>query len=128
MKTITRRLVLVVFALLFAGSVFAEEQTRLPEVSFCLPSKSKTTLSKDQYVTLTIDGPVLVYDSTVIPPAEVVPYVNHLLEAKSVVYIGVHIREGTTYGDVVRAMDVLRKTNARSIGISVVEVPSGLRG
>jgi len=124
MKTLSRRWTIVILGLLFSTSVFAEEATRYPEVSFCLPSKSKVTLTKDQYVTLTIEGPVLAYEGDVIQPAEVVSYVNHLLETKKVSYIGVHIREGTTFGEVVGAIDVLRKTNAKSIGVSVVELGS----
>lgn len=54
-----------------------------------------------------------------------VEYVNTLLKTKDVSYIGVYTREGVKYGDVVRAVDVLRKTNAKNIGISMTELPAG---
>ena len=84
-------------------------------------------MSRDQFVTLVIDGPVLMYESTPIPNDEVVAYVNKLLQMKGVAYIGLYIRDGTTYGDVIRAVDTLRKTNTKSIGVSVTPTPMSRR-
>jgi hypothetical protein len=51
--------------------------------------------------------------------------VNKLLSVRDVSYIGVYTREGTKYGDVVRALDILRSTKAKNISLSMVELPLG---
>ena len=74
---------------------------------------------------MVIEGPHISYETNQIPGTEVVEYVNKLLEVKNVSYIGVYTREGTKYGDVVRALDVLRGTKAKNIGLSMTELPLG---
>jgi hypothetical protein len=123
MKPITQRILLAFFAIGLSSSLVAEQRREYAEVSFCVPGGSKHPIARDQFVTLIIDGPVLMYESNAIPDAEVVSYVNELLQGKNVSYLGVYIREGTTYGDVIRTIDTLRKTNTKSIGVSVSSVP-----
>lgn len=50
---------------------------------------------------------------------------NNLLKLNKGSYLGVYSREGVKYGDVLRAIDVLRKTDAKDIGFSMIEVPAG---
>lgn len=125
MKFITFRMLVAVFALGLCARVLAEEKRDYPQVSLCGPGGSKTPPNPDDFLILVIEGPNLSYDKTPIAGTEVVEYVNKLLEIKHVSYIGVYTREGTKYGDVVRAIDVLRGTNAKNIGLSMKELPLG---
>lgn len=127
MKTIAQRILSAVFAIGLCSSLLGQNQKEYAQVSFCVPGSSEHPMSRDQFVTLVIDGPVLMYESTPIPNDEVVAYVNKLLQMKGVAYIGLYIRDGTTYGDVIRAVDTLRKTNTKSIGVSVTPTPMSRR-
>ncbi len=123
MKAITPRHVLALLLVCVAPIMFAQGEPAAAEVTFCTPGNSKNPLPRDQFVALTLDGPVLMYESDAVPNSDVVAFVNGLLETKHVTYVGLYIREGTSYGDVVHAVDLLRKTNAKSIGVSVSNVP-----
>ena len=52
-------------------------------------------------------------------------YVNETLKSKNASFLGIHIRQGIKFGDVVKALDELRKTDAKSIGVSMVELAPG---
>jgi hypothetical protein len=54
-----------------------------------------------------------------------VEYIDTALKAQGASYLGVHIREGVKYGDVVRALETLRLTSAKSILVSLAELPIG---
>ena len=116
---------LAVFAFSLCAAVRAEDKPTYPNISFVGPGSGKTTISRDQFVLLVVEGPYLSYEGQPVPSAGVVDYVNNLLKIKRVSYIGVHSREGAKYGDVVRALDLLRKTNAKDIGVSMIELPAG---
>ena len=125
MKLMTTRLLIAVFALGLCADLLAEEQREYPRVSLCGPGGSKAPKTKEEYITLVIEGPSLSYEANPIPGTDVVEYVNKLLEVKNVSYIGIYTREGTKYGDVVRALDILRGTKAKNIGLSMAELPAG---
>lgn len=125
MKKITLSFVLAGFAIAVCSQLGAEQALDYAQVNFCVPSKTTKTIHKEDLVTLVIDGPVLVYDSSPIPENQVIPFVNELLANKHALYIGVYIREGTKFGDVMRAVDLLRKTNTKNIGISVAQISAG---
>ena len=82
-------------------------------------------MPKESLVLLVIEGPTLSHEAKTIPDAGVVDYVNNLLRLKNASYLGVYAREGVKYGEVVKALDVLRKTNAKDIGVSMSELPAG---
>jgi len=125
MKLTTYRLLMAVFALGLGAELLAEGKQEYAQVSLCAPSSSKTPPPPNQFVILVIDGPNLTYDANPIPSTDVVDYVNKLLETKDASSIGVYAREGTTYGDVVRAIDLLRETRTKNIGISTRALPYG---
>lgn len=125
MKPITYRIIAAVFAIGLCSPLLAEEQPAYPRVSLCGQGGSKNPTNRDEYIILVIEGPNLSYETSRIPGTDVVEYVNKLLEVKKVSYIGVYTREGTKYGDVIRAIDILRETQAKNIGISMTEIPVG---
>lgn len=125
MKLMTYRLLIVVFAFGLCADLLAVEQQEYPRISLCGPGGGKNPVSRDEFITLVIEGPTLSYEANPIPATEVVEYVNKLLDVKNVSYIGVYTREGTKYGDVVRALDTLRGTKAKNIGLSMTELPVG---
>jgi biopolymer transport protein ExbD len=125
MKLMTYRLLMAVFAAGLGTGVLAADKSELARVAMCGPNKSVNPPGPEKYVMLVIEGPTLSYDANPIPAADVVDYVNQLLATKNVSEIGVYAREGTTYGDVVRAIDTLRATNAKNIGISMKELAFG---
>lgn len=125
MKLMTFRILIAVFAIGLYGDVFAAEKQEYPQISLCGPGGGRTPPDRDEFIILVIDGPTISSDTKPIPSAEVVEYVNKLLELKKVSYIGVYTREGTKYGDVVQAIDILRGTKAKNIGLSMKEIPVG---
>lgn len=116
---------LVILAVCFSGSSFAGDHGDYANIVLCPPGVSKNPMPKDKFITLVIDGPVIFYDTTPISDSDVLSYVNTLLETKRVSYIGVYIRQGTKYGDVVRGLDMLRKTTAKDVGLSMTELAPG---
>ena len=125
MKLMASRLLLALFAIGLCADVFAQEKQEYPRISICGPGGGKTPVGPDEFITLVVEGPVLSYDKNLIASTEVVEYVNKLLEVKKVSYIGVYTREGTKYGDVIRAIDILRGTTAKNIGLSMQELAPG---
>jgi len=93
--------------------------------SLCAPGSSKNPVPKNEVLVLVIEGPMLSYDAKPITATGVVETVDDLLKANQASYIGVYTREGIKYGDVVRALDVLRQTTAKNIGVSMSELPAG---
>ena len=125
MKAITYPVLMVVLATGFCAGALAADKREYPQITANFPSHAKTTISRDELITLVIEGPTITYESNAIPSAGMVDYVNNLLKAKNVSQIGVYTREGASYGDVVRAMDSLRETNAKNIGLSMAALPVG---
>lgn len=125
MKQMTYRTLIAIFAIGLCAEVLAEEKPAYPNISFVGPGSGKKTVSRDQFVLLVVEGPFISYESQPIPSAGLVDYVNNLLKIKNVSYLGVHAREGVKYGDIIRAIDLLRKTEAKDIGVSLIELPAG---
>ena len=121
----TFRTLVAVFAIGLCTDLLAEEKQEFPQVSFSWPGANKNPTPINQYIILVIEGPTLSYEANPIASGSVVEYVNKLLEVKKVSYIAVYTREGTKYGDVVNAIDVLRGTKAKNIGLSTKEIPPG---
>lgn len=118
-------ILVAIIALCACGASLAGEPNDLPRVAFCGPGGSGTPIDKDKYVMLVLEGSVFSHDGSIIADAELVPLVNSLLEAKGVSYVAVYVRESTKYGDLVRGIDALRKTNAKNIGVGMKELPQG---
>ncbi len=125
MKLTTCRVLLAGFAVGLCADGLAQEKREYPQVSMCGPGASKNPVSRDSLVILVIEGSHLSSDANPIPSAGSVDYINDLLKSKNVSYIGVYTREGVKYGDVVRAIDLLRLTHAKNIGISMSALPVG---
>ena len=125
MKLMTPRLLIALFAIGLCADVLAEEKRAYPQISFCGPGAGKTPVSRADFIILVVEGPTISYEASPIASTTVVEYVNNLLKIKNVSYLGVYIREGTKYGDVVRAIDTLRLTDAKNVGVSMVEIPVG---
>lgn len=118
-----RLLALLVLGL--GSTLSAADQDHFPRISFVGPGSGKAPIERDQFIALVVEGPYLSCDKTPIPANGEVDYVNQLLKTKGLTYLGVYTREGVKYGDVVRAIDLLRKTDAKDIGVSLVELPAG---
>ncbi len=125
MKKTTFRALIAIFAIGLCAELLAEERPAYPNISFVGPGSGQKAVSRDQFVLLVVEGPFISYESQPIPSGGVVDYVNNLLKIKNVSYIGVHSREGVKFGDIIRALDILRKTNAKDIGVSMIELPAG---
>jgi len=72
-----------------------------------------------------VDGPILSYEGKSIPTAEVVPLLNAIMKQRKVSHIGVYVRAGSKYGEVMRAVDLLRRTDAKDIRICDREIRDG---
>ena len=118
-------ILLAVLAVGFGTAVLAGENRDYPKISLVGPGGGANPISRDQFITLVVEGPFISYEKTQIPSAGVIDYVNDLLKTKGVSYIGVYTREGVKYGDVIRTVDILRQTNAKNIGVSMIELPVG---
>jgi hypothetical protein len=125
MKLMKYPTLVAIVALGLCAAVRAEEKSTYPNISFVGPGSGKTTVTRDQFVLLVVEGPFISYEGKPVSSAGVVDFVNSLLKIKNVSYLGIHSREGVKYGDVIRAIDVLRKTNAKDIGVSMIELPAG---
>jgi biopolymer transport protein ExbD len=119
------RILMALLAIGLCSDGLAQANDEFPRIGLVGKGAGNTPVNRDQFIILVVEGPYLSYEKNQIPDGGVVEYVNTLLKTKDVSYIGVYTREGVKYGDVVRAVDVLRKTNAKNIGISMTELPAG---
>jgi hypothetical protein len=120
-----KRFLIALLMLCVVGSLAAKDSGENARVAFYGPGGAKGPVDDSKYLKLVLEGPNFSYDSTVIAGSEIVPFVNALLEQKGVSVIAVFVREGSTYGDVVRGIDLLRGTNAKNIGVGMRELPQG---
>jgi biopolymer transport protein ExbD len=118
-------LILPLLTLGICASALADGKKVYPPIALVVPGGSSSTTTPDQVVFLVIEGPFISHDKRPVPGDEVVAYVDSTLKAQGASYLGVHIREGVKYGDVVRALDALRLTAAKSISVSLAELPVG---
>jgi hypothetical protein len=118
------RILIALLALGLSSSLIAAEKTDYPRISFVGAGTGKTPIDHSQYIALVVEGPYLTFEKNPIPANGEVEYVNNLLKVRGVSYLGVYSRAGVKYGDIVRAIDVLRKTNAKDVGVSLIELPA----
>ncbi|HRE80776.1 MAG TPA: hypothetical protein PLN52_06995 [Opitutaceae bacterium] len=107
------------------ASGWASTRVDYPQISFVGPSAGKKTVDRSEFVILVVEGSVITHERSPLQSDGLVGHINGLLKAKGASYVGVHIREGARYGDVVRALDTLRLTDTKSISVSLVELPLG---
>ena len=119
------RILLAVLAVGLGSALLADEPRSYAAVSLCGPGGGANPIKRSEYIVLVVEGPNLFFETTPVPSGRVVEYVNTLLKAKGVSYIGVYAREGTKYGEVIHAVDQLRATDAKNIGVSMTELPFG---
>ena len=116
---------LFVLAAICVGSVLrADGGSDYARISFVGPGKG-TVVNRDQFVVLVVEGPYISCEKSRIPDEGLVDYVNTVLKTKGASYLAVYARQGVKYGEVVKAIDVLRKTDAKDIGVSTVELAAG---
>lgn len=117
---------LIVLAVICVGSVLrADGGTDYARISFVGPGKGKIVTDRNQFVALVVEGPYISCDKSRIPDEGLVEYVNTILKTKGASYLAVYARQGVKYGEVVKAIDVLRKTDAKDIGVSTIELAAG---
>ncbi|GAB5562501.1 MAG: hypothetical protein SynsKO_41480 [Synoicihabitans sp.] len=120
---------IIIAAMLTLGistGVFAQQKrVTHPPVSLVVPTPSATSASEHKFVVLVVESTHISHDGAPISAAGLVEYLNTTMSAEDAPNLAVHLREGITYGDFVNAVDVLRKTNTKSISISLKEVPLG---
>lgn len=119
------RALLVLAILGLSSSLFSADKVEYPRISLVGPGAGKTPVDRDKFIALVVEGPFLSCDKTPLPADGEVDYVNQLLKTKGISYLGVYTRAGVKYGDVVRAIDILRKTDAKDIGVNLIELPAG---
>lgn len=90
-----------------------------------VPSSGTSTVSDSKFVVLVVESAHISHDGVPISAEGLIAYLNTTMSAEEAPYLAVHIREGVTYGDFVTAIDALRKTETKSISISLKEVPLG---
>ncbi len=122
MKKLT---VIALLSLGLASGAFAQEPKGHPSINFVVPSSGSSTVDKNQFVVLVIEPAYISHHGTPIPAESVAEFVNTTMTADHAPYLAVHIREGVRYGEVVNALDALSKTTAKSISVSMNELPIG---
>ena len=119
-------IVSVVISIGLISGAFAQSQRDVyPPVSPVVPSSGSVKVSPDKFVVLVIESEHISHDGAPISAEGLVAYLNSTMSTEEAPYLAVHIREGITYGDFVNAVDALRRTNTKSISISMKEVPLG---
>lgn len=106
-----------------ASSLMAAEGN-FARISFVAPGPGNSTVDPSQFVTVIVEGPYITHDKTPLLAEGEVEYLDKMLKNQGASYIAVHIRQGVKYGDVIRALDTLRRTTAKNIGVSMIEVPA----
>ena len=104
---------LLFLALIGTASLAAES----PSVVLSYPG-AKSAVAKSDVVTVVVDKGVYTVDGTLVPEANLVPYVNGLLRDKPSGLVCVYVRENATLGEVVHSVDQLRTTHATTVALS----------
>lgn len=122
MKILTLSVVLVSGIL---SPLLAASAGDYPPVSFVVPGGSNTTIDKSKYLVLVVEPGFISHENQPIAADAVAAYINTTLKDRGATMLAVHIRQGITFGDVVQALELMRKTEAKSIGVSMIELPTG---
>jgi biopolymer transport protein ExbD len=117
-------IIVLLLALAVCADALAEAKKDYPPIALVVPSGSTGTTHRDQFLILVIEGAFISHENRPVA-GDLVEYIDAALKAQGASYLGVHIREGVKYGDVVRALDTLRHTSAKSISVSLAELPIG---
>jgi biopolymer transport protein ExbD len=96
-----------------------------PPIAFVVPGASSTPIDRSQFLFLVVEAGFISHEGQPIAAEAVTDYINNALKAQGATKLAVHIRQGIKYGEVVQALDLLRKTEAKSIGVSMVELATG---
>lgn len=120
------RIVMVLLALGLCTGGYASGNTDLARISFVKPGVGVRSNEPSPHVKLVVEGAFVSHDKTPLPAEVLIEHVDKLLKANNASSLAIYVREGTKYGDVVRALDTLRKTAAKDIGVSTVEIPTGV--
>lgn len=110
---------------LISGAFAQSQRDTHPPVSLVVPSSGSTKTNENKFVVLVIESAYISHEGAPISDEGLVAYLNATMSTEEAPYLAVHIREGVTYGDFVNAVDALRKTETKSISISLKEVPLG---
>ena len=125
-KTMNKRLVIPLLTLGLSSSLFGElGRTTYPPISFVAPGSGPASVSKDQLVILVVESAYISHDGVPISAEGLIDYLNATMSNEDAPYLAVHLREGITYGDFVNAIDGVSNTAARSIAVSMKELPEG---
>lgn len=113
--------------ILFLGvsSALAASSADHPPIAFVVPGASTTPVDRSQFLFLVVEAGFISHEGQPITAEAITDYVNNALKAQGATKLAVHIRQGIKFGDVVQALDLLRKTEAKSIGVSMVELAPG---
>lgn len=109
----------------FSVPALAASTADHPPISFVVPGSSSTPVDRSQFLFLVVEAGFISHDGSPIAAEAVTDYINNALKEQGATKLAVHIRQGIKYGDVVQALDLLRKTEAKSIGVSMVELAPG---
>lgn len=119
-------LVVSLLTLGLSSSLFGQlERRNYPPVSFVAPSAGSSSVDKNQFVILVVESAYISHDGVPISAEGLIDYLNTTMSNGEAPYLAVHLREGITYGDFVDAIEALRKTAAKSIAVSMKELPEG---
>jgi biopolymer transport protein ExbD len=116
---------LLLVALGFSAEAFAASKVSYAPISFVVPGTSSVPVDTSQFLILVVERGFLSHNGSPIPDGGVVSYVNRALKEQGATSVGVHIRQDIRFGEVVQALDELRKTDAKSIGVSMAELAPG---
>lgn len=119
------QILILVLVIGLGARLQASESPEYPHIALVGPGGGRNPINANEYITIVVEGPYLSCEGTQIPDATAVDYINKLLKTKGVTYIGVYPREGIKYGDLVRAIDILRRTEAKNVGVSMLELKIG---
>lgn len=121
-----RIIIVAMLTLGISSGVFAQQKrVTHPPVSLVVPGPSQNPVNENKFVVLAIESAHISHEGAPISAEGLVEYLNTTMSAEEAPYLAVHIREGVTYGDFVSVVDALRKTETKSISISMKEVPPG---
>jgi hypothetical protein len=120
-----KTILFILLALGVSAKVIAASSPEYPPITFVAPGAGSSNVDKSKFIILVVEPGFLSHNGIPIPQGGVVAYVNSTLKAQGATFLGIHIRQGIKFGDVLKALDELRKTDTKSIGVSMVELAPG---
>jgi biopolymer transport protein ExbD len=118
--------IVTILAVLALGISAHAANTDYSRISFVKPGVNKAgPMDPSRYIKLVVEGASVFHDKVALPAEGLRDHINKLLETTGADYLAIYVREGVKYGDVVRAVDILRMTNAKNIAVNTDELPLG---